>query len=102
MLGHVDHDGMFRIRTNLRGVGAFQLEHVPGEFYHGRLEAEADAQERFVVDTAPLAGLDLALDASLAEPSGDHDATGNMLIANFSGNVTRSYYFSEVRQNLSL
>ena len=66
--------GCGRGRVELGRVGAGQAELVAGELDGHDLHAEAQAEARDAVLAGVVGGRDLALDAPLAEPAGDHDA----------------------------
>ena len=50
VLWHVDDDRLGRLGVDLGGGGAPHPQHVARELHHGALQAQADAQERAVVD----------------------------------------------------
>ena len=62
--------------VELGGVGAGHVADVAGELGDGALHAQADAEERHAVLAAVADGLDLALDAAVAEAAGHEDAVG--------------------------
>ncbi len=70
---HQVDDRVRRVGIHLRGVGADEPHHVAGELDRHRLQAEAQAEARDVVLTGVPGGSDLALEAAVAEPAGDHD-----------------------------
>lgn len=72
-LGDEGDDGMGRVGIELGGVGSAETAHVTGELDDGHLHAEADAEERDLVFTGELDGLDHAFRATLAETSRDED-----------------------------
>ena len=59
---------------HLARIGIRVPEHVACELDNGALHAEADAQERNVVDTSKMHRLDFALDTAVAEPGSDQNA----------------------------
>lgn len=66
-LGHVHDDGLLALLVEF---GAARLVHpadVAGEFDHGELHAEADAQVGDVVGSGPLGALDHSFGATFAE-----------------------------------
>ncbi len=74
LLGQQVDDRVRRLGVELGGVGAGHAADVARELGHGALHAQADAEERDLVLAAVLDGLDLALDAALAEAAGHDDA----------------------------
>ena len=74
LLGHEVDDRVRGEHVELGGVGAAGAEDIAGELDHHALQAEAQAQVRDLVLAGVVGGLDLALDAALAEAAGDEDA----------------------------
>ena len=62
------------IAVHLRAVGVRQADHVAGELDDRALQAEADAEERHLPFAGKADGLDLAVDAAVAEAAGHQDA----------------------------
>ena len=62
------------MRIHLGRVGAGEVHHVAGEVDGHRLQAEADPEARDVVLAGEAGGGDLALEATLAEATGDQHA----------------------------
>ena len=77
---HVDlvgHDRDHRVRcvgVDLGGVGAVQSQCVAGVLDGHHLEAQTQTEGRDLVFAGVLRRFDLAFDAALTEPAGDHDA----------------------------
>ena len=71
----MDHR-MRRRRVELGAVGAGQTSHMPGEFDHRALHAQAEAQKRKPALPRVANGFDLAFDAPYAESTGNQDAVG--------------------------
>ncbi len=55
-------------------MGLLQPDHVAGELDHGALHAQADAEEGNAALAGEADGVDLALDAALAEAAGHEHA----------------------------
>ena len=67
LLRHQVNDMVGALGIQLRGVGVRKTQHIAAVFHHCHLHAEADAEKRHLVLPAVADGLDLALNASLAE-----------------------------------
>ncbi len=64
-----------RVLVELGRVSAGQVAHVAGEFDHGALHAQADAEERDAfASRAKRMAIDFAFDAALAKAAGDEQA----------------------------
>ena len=59
--------------SNSRELAPGQADHVAGVVDHHHVQSEAEAEARDLVLPGVGRGRDLALDAPLAEPAGDHD-----------------------------
>ena len=66
--------GMRRVGVEFGAVGAVQMQHVAGEFDHGALHAQADAEVGDLVLAGEADGLHLAFDAAHAEAAGDQNS----------------------------
>src|SRR5919106_5666000 len=69
----IDHE-VRGVGDELRGVGSGQAAHVTGVLDHRALHAEADAEVRHAFFARVADGLDLALDAPVAEAARHQDA----------------------------
>lgn len=104
MFRHVNYDGMLDVIVALGGVSVLQLEDIPGEFDHRRLEAQADAEERFPVEATPTASFDLALDAALAKTSRNYDTTKTEAYNQLTAKSVKImfHYLNQVRMYLKV
>ena len=73
LLGHQVDEQIIGVLVELGGGGTLQAHDVARELAHGRLQAQANAQEGNLVLASVACGLDLALEGTLAETAGNQD-----------------------------
>lgn len=74
VLRHVDDQRVLRFGIDFRRVSVCNIQDVSSELNHGRLQAPADAEERFLVLASPLTSSDLAFNASVTKPAWNEHA----------------------------
>lgn len=78
LVWHEVDDRVLGVRDEFGGVCAGHAAYISGKFNDGALHTEAEAEERDLIDARILDGVDLALDAAVAEAAGNDDAVDTL------------------------